>query len=349
MLRIGIAGIGFMGYTHFTAAAGLKGAQVTALFSSNEKKLAGDWRGIQGNFGPPAGQIDTSKLARYRQYEELLADPNVDLVDLCTPPDLHEEMAIQALRAGKHVLVEKPIALQSAAADRMVAAAKASGKFLMVGQVLPFFPEFGYLHRVVQSGEFGRLRAAHFRRVIARPDWSGDMASDEKTGGPAVDLHIHDTHFISLICGVPKAVQSRGIVENGYAQYLSTQYVFDDPALAVSCVSGGIATKALAFTHGFEAYFENATIQYEAGTIAGEWVVSKPLMVLTNDGQRTAPTLEAGSEWCAAFTVELQTAVDAIVSGRENRLLSGELARDALKLTQLETKSAATGQTVAVA
>lgn len=348
MLRIGLAGIGFMGYTHFTAAARLKGAKLTALCSSSAKKLAGDWRGIRGNFGPPAGHVDTSKLTRYTEFDALIADPSIDLVDICSPPDLHEEMAVKALRAGKHVLVEKPIALETAAADRMVAAARKAGKFLMVGQVLPFFPEFRYLYETVQSGKYGRLRAAHFRRIIARPDWSGDMASDAKTGGPAVDLHIHDTHFISLICGVPKAVQSRGIIENGFAQYLTTQYVFEDPALSVSCSSGGIAAKALEFTHGFEAYFENATIQYEAGTLAKNWVVSRPLTVLTNDGKRSEPKLKAGSEWCSAFTGELQTAVDAIVSGKEARLLSGELARDALKLTQLETRSAATGKTVVV-
>ncbi len=117
---------------------------------------------------------------------------------------------------------------------------------------------------------------------------------------------------------------------------------------AVSSSSGGIGTKALPFTHGFEAYFENATIQYEAGTLGKDWVVSRPLTVLTSDGKRTEPKLKAGSEWCSAFTGELQTAVDAIVSGKEARLLSGELARDALKLTQLETRSAATGKTVVV-
>ncbi len=82
----------------------------------------------------------------------MLADPHVDLVDLCVPNDAHGRMAIPALKAGKHVLVEKPIALDPGEADEMVAAAAAAGKQLMVGHVLPFFPEFAFALEAVKSG-----------------------------------------------------------------------------------------------------------------------------------------------------------------------------------------------------
>jgi predicted dehydrogenase len=348
MIRIGLAGIGFMGYTHFEAAKKLKGAKITALASRNEAKLAGKWTGIRGNFGPPAGEVDTSKLAKYREFGDLIADPNIDLVDICTPPDQHESMVLAALAAGKHVLVEKPIALDTRAADRMVAAAAKAKRLLMVGQVLPFFPEFKFVADTVASGKYGKLRAAHFRRVICKPDWSADMADADKSGGPAIDLHIHDTHFISLLAGVPKGVRSSGIVENGAAQYLSTQYLYDEPAPAISAVSGGIAAKGLEFAHGFEVYLDKATILYEANTLAGEWKVNRPLTLVTSDGKAVEPKLKASPEWCGAFTQELQTAVEAVRTGVPARLLSGELARDALKLCHLETKSAATGKPVLV-
>src|SRR5205807_5467268 len=108
------------------------------------KKLAGDWTGIRGNFGPRGTQMDLSGQAGYPDFAALLADPDVDLVDLCVPNDEHARLAISALEAGKHVLVEKPIALTTADADAMLAAARASGKLLMVAQVLPFFPEFAF-------------------------------------------------------------------------------------------------------------------------------------------------------------------------------------------------------------
>ena len=170
MVRVGIVGIGFMGMIHYLAAQRASGLKVVALCSRDAKKLAGDWTSIQGNFGPRGTQMDLSGLSCYRDFEELLADPEVDLVDLCVPNDSHAAMAIQALRAGKHVLVEKPIALSTSAADEMVEAATAAGKLLMVGHVLPFFPEFAFALDAVRSGRYGSLQAAHLlsRHLEAR-------------------------------------------------------------------------------------------------------------------------------------------------------------------------------------
>src|SRR5262245_48033100 len=142
MVRIGIVGLGFMGMIHYLAARKLKDARVTAVCSRDPKKLAGDWRGIRGNFGPPGEQMDLSKVKKYRDLNDLLADPDVDLIDVCNPTHLHAPTAVAALRAGKHVLVEKAIALEPKDADLMVRTAAKAGKLLMVAHVLPFFPEF---------------------------------------------------------------------------------------------------------------------------------------------------------------------------------------------------------------
>src|SRR3954464_14010923 len=111
MVRIGIVGLGFMGMIHYLAARKLKGARVTAVCSRDPKKLAGDWRSIRGNFGPPGQMMDLSKVKKYDQIDALLNDPDIDLVDVCNPTHLHAETALAALKAGKHVLVEKAIAL----------------------------------------------------------------------------------------------------------------------------------------------------------------------------------------------------------------------------------------------
>ena len=174
MVRIGIVGIGFMGMIHYLAARKLQGATVTALHSRDAKKLAGDWRSIQGNFGPRGEMMDLAGVKKYDRLEALLADPEIDLVDICLPTHLHAPTAIQALKAGKHVLVEKAIALTTEEADAMVAAARDAGKRLMVAHVLPFFPEFAYAAEAIRSGRYGKVLAAHFLRVISKPDWSAD-------------------------------------------------------------------------------------------------------------------------------------------------------------------------------
>lgn len=348
MVRIGIIGIGFMGFTHFEGAKKVKGGKVAAIATRNPKKRAGDWTMIQGNFGPRGGKVDLSKIDAYSDYRELLDDPNIDLVDVCVPTDQHEHVVHDAIEAGKATLVEKPIAVDLKAADRMVRAAEKAGTLLMVGQVLPFFPEFRFAAECVADGRYGKLRAAHFRRIIAPPDWSDAMSDFRKLGGWGIDLHIHDNHFISHVCGVPAKVFSRGILQEDLVNHVHTQYLFDDPELTVSCSSGGIAASGMPFGHGFEMFFENATLRFDFDTVGKEPSVNRPLTVYTNDGKAKTPRLKGGTEWCAAFTAELQAAVEAVKTGEEPRVLSGALARDALKLCYAEGKSIASGRAVPV-
>jgi predicted dehydrogenase len=341
MIRIGIVGVGFMGMIHYLGARKLQGARVEAICSRDEKKLAGDWRSIQGNFGPRGEMMDLAGIKKYRCLDELLADPNIDLIDVCNPTHLHPETAIKALQAGKHVLVEKAIALQPADADAMLEAAKKAKRLLMVAHVLPFFPEFACAAQVIRDGRYGKLLGGHFKRVISKPEWSADIGDAAKTGGPAIDLHIHDTHFIGLVCGVPKQVFSTGVMSGDAVDYLTTAYLYGPGGPAVTCSSGAVAMKGRPFVHGYEIYLEKATLVYESGPC--------PLTVLKDDGTTEQPKLAGGDEATAAFTLEIQAAVDGVKTGREPDLLSGKLARDALVMCYRECESVKTGQAVAVA
>jgi len=340
MIRIGIVGLGFMGRIHFLASQRLQGAKVVAVCSRDAKKLAGDWRNTRGNFGPEPGFVDLAGVKPYATLDAMLADPDIDLIDICNPTNLHPETALAALRAGKHVLVEKAISLHPQDADAMLAAAKAAGKLLMVAHVLPFFPEFAFAADIVRNGRYGKLVAAHFKRVIAKPDWSAEIGDASKTGGPAVDLHIHDTHFIGLLCGVPKAVFSAGIVEGDAVNYLTTSYLYGPGGPAVTCSSGAIAMSGRPFVHGFDIYLEKATLAYESG--------GTPLTVITNDGKATQPDLSESGGPLGAFTTELHWAAEGVRSGKAPDLLSGQLARDALVMCHKECESVKTGQAVSI-
>jgi predicted dehydrogenase len=340
MVQIGIVGMGFMGMIHYLAARRLKGARVGAICSRDPKKLAGDWRSIQGNFGPRGELMDLSQIKKYNRLEELLGDPDIQLIDVCNPTSLHLPTAIQALEAGKEVLVEKCIALHPDDADMMLAAAVRASKMLMVAHVLPFFPEFAYAWEAVRTGQYGGLKAAHFKRVISRPDWSADISDPEKTGGPAVDLHIHDTHFIGLLCGFPSKVFSTGCLEAGHVEYLATQYLYGNGGPCVSACSGAVAQKGRPFVHGFEVYLERATLVYESGTT--------PLTLLSENGQSERPNLDGGDDPIGAFAAEIQAAVDGVQTRREPHVLSGKLARDALVLCHRECDSVKSGEAVAL-
>jgi predicted dehydrogenase len=349
MIGIGIAGIGFMGMTHYRAIRKVRGARVTAICTRSRKKLQGDWRGIGGNFGDPGGLEDLSKIATNPHLDSFLADPNVDLVDICLPTVDHCAAAIQALRAGKHVLVEKPIALRLRDADRMVREAEKADRLLMVAHVLPFFPEYAFLADCIRSGVYGDLLGAHLKRIISKPDWSADFSNLERSGGPGVDLHIHDTHFIVAICGKPDRVSATGrLIEQKYADYLATIYRFADrPDLAITCTGGAISQKGRSFAHGFEAYFENATVLYEFATLAGKAHLSQPLCVLTADGKMKRPRIGSGDP-VVAFTREIQAAIDAVNTGTVCSELSGDVARTALALCFKEVEAVRTSRSVKV-
>jgi len=347
MVRIGIIGIGFMGYTHFEGARDLTNARVTAIATRDAAKLAGDWTSIQGNFGPPGGHVDLSDVRKYTDYRQLIADPDIDLIDVCLPTDRHFQVVMECLEAGKPTLVEKPISVQLPEAETMVRTAKEKSVPLFVAHVLPFFPEFRFAAEAIQDQRFGKLLAADFKRVICRPDWSSDMSDFRKLGGWGIDLHIHDNHFIAHACGKPKAVFSRGLLQDGFVNHVHSTYVYDDGP-AVTCVSGGIAGKALQFSHGFSLYFENATVLFDAGTLAGNWVVSRPLSVMNSDGTMTHPELGGSGKWCGAFTDEMQLAADALSGRRSAGALSGDTALAALQLCWAEAKSIETGTIVLV-
>jgi len=340
MVRIGLVGIGFMGMIHYLAARGLKGAEVTAICSRDPAKLAGDWRSIRGNFGPPGSMMDLSGIKKYSALQDLLNDPEIDLVDICNPTHLHPETAIAALHAGKHVLVEKAIALHPEQADAMLAAARTAGKLLMVAHVLPFMAEFQFAAEAVRSGRYGKLLAADFERVIAKPDWSAEIADAAKTGGPAIDLHIHDTHFIGLLCGVPRAVFSSGLVDGDAVNYLTTSYLYGPEGPAVTCSSGAVAMPSRPFVHGYELYFEKATVVYNSAGV--------PLTVYPSVGEVVTPALPEGGDPIAAFTAELQAAVTGVNTGTAPDLLTGQLARDALVLCYRECESVRRGDIVPV-
>jgi predicted dehydrogenase len=208
-MRIGLVGIGFMGWIHYLAYQQVKGLKLAAVCTRDPKRRAGDWTGIQGNFGPPGEKVNLDGVAKYVQLDQLLADITVDVVDLCLPPHLHEPASIAALRAGKHVFVEKPMALTAAGCERMVKAALKAGKQILVGHVLPFLPEYAAARRLIDSGKYGRVLGGHFTRVISDPSWLKDFFDPEKVGGPLVDLHVHDAHFIRLLFGMPTAVTSQ--------------------------------------------------------------------------------------------------------------------------------------------
>ncbi|MBN2217434.1 MAG: Gfo/Idh/MocA family oxidoreductase [Pirellulales bacterium] len=332
MINVGVTGLGFMGMIHYLAYQRVRGAAVKAICEVDRRRLAGDWRSIKGNFGPAGRKMKLAGVARYRELDQLLADPKIDLVDICLPPEAHAEAVLKSLAAGKHVFCEKPIAMRADDAQRMVQAAQRAGRQLLIGQVLPFISAYRFAYRTIASGKYGKLKGAHFKRICSDPTWMKDYWDPEKGGGPVVDLNIHDTHFVRLVCGMPKAVHTVGRMRGQVVELFHTQFLFDDPQLMVTVTGGAINQQGRPFTNGYEIYLDRATILFDS------WA-KVPVTVLTDDGRVRRPKL-AGGDPVDDFALEIREVVRAVRTETPSPLLDGQLARDALVLSYKQAESA---------
>jgi len=346
MLKVGLVGIGFMGWIHWLAYQRVRGVKVTAIATRDKKRRVGDWRGIQGNFGPPGEKVDLKGITAYEKLDQLLADPAVDIVDLCLPPHLHVEASLKAFKAGKHVFCEKPLALNPADCNRLVKAAAKAGKQLLVGHVLPFFPEYAHARKLIDSGRYGKLLGGHFKRVTSDPTWIKDFYNPERVGGPLIDLHVHDAHLIRLLLGMPTSLFSRGRLRGKVVEYCDTFFTFENAKLVVSASSGVINQQGRPFTHAFEIHLEKATLHYDFAVFS-DTMELLPLKILTDKGKVLRPELGDGDP-VRAFEAEVKEVVASIRSGKPSSLLSGNLARDAIILCQKQTESVAKGRSVKV-
>lgn len=336
MLRVGIVGIGFMGWIHWLAYQKNANAKVVAICETDPTKRSGDWTAIQGNFGPQGEKVDLSDIAVYENADDLFSDTNVDLVDICLPPALHCPLTLQAFEHGKDVFCEKPMALKLDDCDRMLEAASQSNKKLMIGHVLPFFPEYSHAREIISSGAYGSLLGGHFKRVISDPTWLNHFYDPEKIGGPLLDLHVHDAHFIRMLFGMPSSVGSTGRRRDGTVDFCSSIYQFPDSHFAVSSTMGVINQQGRPFTHGYEIHLEKATLQFEFAGFSDEPELM-PLKVLTHDDQVLRPELGDGDP-VNAFVNEIEEVVDCLQNNRNSEILEGQLARDAIEICQMQDK-----------
>jgi predicted dehydrogenase len=205
--------------------------KLVALCDTDPKKFRDDH--VQGGNLGELGKLkyDFSQYTIYSDFEDMIASEQMDFVDIVIPTYLHSQYACRAINAGFHVFCEKPMALNPAQCNRMIEASNATGKKLMIGQCLRFWPEYEELKRCISGGEFGAPISAYFFRGGGPPLWSyQDWYMDEnRSGGCLLDQHIHDVDMVNYLFGLPLAVSSVGRNVHPGAGYdaVSTHYRFE--------------------------------------------------------------------------------------------------------------------------
>jgi len=321
-MRIGVAGLGFMGATHLDAWSKVESAEIAAVASDDPKKLAGDLSGTGGNLDRGGQTMDFGDAARYRLADDMFADPNVEAVDLCLPSYMHADEAVRALEAGKHVLVEKPMALTGADCDRMIEASKKAGKVLMVAQVLRFWPDFVKARELILSGELGPVKHAFFYRKCAAPSWSKWMHDKSRSGGGAFDLLIHDFDFCRHLFGKPAAIRATGVeeMEKGI-DTVEAHLDYGDDGPLVTVAGGWRHPQAYPFSMEFTIVCEEGTLDFRSGL--------RELTLYKADGTSEEPVKPETD----GFVAQLAAFADACRKGEAPENCKPEESADSVRMT----------------
>ena len=224
MINVGVIGLGMMGLTHLDVYSKLEGVEVFAIADKDRDRLHGKAQAAGNIEGQAQGGFDFEAVQKYEDAEKLIHHKKIDVVDICLPTHLHLIFARKVLRAGKHVLIEKPLARTAADAKKLVRSAQSAKGLAMPAMCMRFWPGWTWLKKAVSEGTYGKVLSATFRRVAEHPG-GPFYERGELCGGAVLDVHIHDTDFVQFLFGVPEAVSSVGYSKlTGEVDHLVTQY-----------------------------------------------------------------------------------------------------------------------------
>ncbi len=270
--RIGFIGAGGIAQTHMKYLKMLSGVEIVAAADISKAALKRSKE-----------QFDIAKT--FSDYKAMLKEsPEIEAVSICTPNGLHAENTIAALQAGKHVLVEKPMAMNAKEGQRMLDAAKKSGKQLVVGFQHRFDPKSKMIRDQIAAGELGKIvyvRAQALRRR-GIPSWGVFGRKDLQGGGPMIDIGVHILEMAHYLIGSPRPISATGntftYFGNKKPEALAPWGAWDHKTytvedLAVGMIrfdSGAMLTIESSFAAHIEKDVWNVTIMGEKGGASWE-------------------------------------------------------------------------------
>ena len=336
MIRVGVCGLGMMGSTHLDIYARHDDVTIVAVADSDRRRLTGETRAKGNVEGQAQGEFDFASVQQFSNTEALIASDDVDVVDICLPTTQHHRFALDAIRAGKHVLVEKPVGRTAAQARDLVKAVAESASIVMPAMCMRFWPGWDWLKVAVEQKQFGAVLGATFRRVVSHP--GGRYYLDgEQCGGALLDLHIHDTDFIYYCFGRPTAVTSTGYTHiTGAIDHVVTQYHYRDIPL-VMAEGGWAMNDGFAFSLRYEVNFERATATFD---LAHE----TPLVLYEPSKRPAAVPIAAGM----GYEFEIEYFLDCVRRNRAPTRMTVASAAEALVIFEAEQRSIETNTRVAV-
>jgi len=334
-VRVGVIGLG-LGIHHLEGFAAAKDVEIVAIADLDRGKLESE-----GN--------RFAVKNRFTDYRKLLRLNEIDGVTVALPNYLHKPVTIAALKAGKHVLCEKPPALNAREAAAMVAAAKKAGKILMIAVNNRYRREVQYLRNEVATGRFGKIylaKCAYVRRS-GIPAWGAGWFTDKKKsgGGPIIDLGVHVIDMTLFILGYPRVKAVSAAAYQNFAHRVPPDYKFsvEDHALAFMRLAGGAV---LSFETSWATHLKAGSSHVE---IFGDRAGAKldPLEIYTEkDGVLVDEIPQIKSTgWQESIAAEVEHFAECIRT-RKKPLSPGDEGVEIMRVLDAIYKSAALGREV---
>lgn len=265
-MKVGILGTGF-GSHHATMYSKMASVESITIFGRNEDKLKKLEKDLQINITNNIYDIITNK--------------DIDLIDVCLPSSLHRKYAIEAMKNGKNVFCETPVALSLEDAIAIKQAEEEYGKKVFVNMFIRVDQAYEYIYEVIEKNTLGKLKALHIRRKTP-PIW-GDLGLSKIT----TSLMLHEFDYVTWLLGSPNKITAAGVQSKEGESHVSALLNYDDAIVEVQ--SSSMMPYQHPFTVGYEAIFENGTVEYiENGYADRE---EKSLNLFTNQGQKVLELL----------------------------------------------------------
>ena len=318
-VRVGLIGVGGMGGCHFYNYEKIKDAELVAVCDVREnvaKEKVGD-----------------RNIKIYTDYNKMIKNEDLDMIDICTPSFLHADMAVKLLKKGYHVLCEKPMTLNTRDAKRVAAIANQSEKNFMVAHVVRFMAPYAYLRNVIETKELGRLIRLEMKRISSIPQWSWeDWMRDEKlSGGVTTDLSIHDFDFVQSVLGMPDKLNSYRYQMTNNNDTVVTSMIYDGDIL-VTC-EGTWYNTSIPFDASFTAVFQNGYVELNKGKLVKN---GKPVELNKEEVENVDLGINVGND--DGYLIEMSYFVNCIKEGKKPSFVTPDSSAQSVVLADLIKK-----------
>lgn len=305
MLNIAIMGCGNISNVHMESWMQIPGAKIVAGCDIRPERTA--W------------MHEKTGGKEYSDFDTMLNNEKIDILDICLPTNLHAEYAIRGMDRGIHVLLEKPISLKIEDVDKVYAAAKRNNVRFMVAQVLRFWHEYLVIKEAYESGEYGRLVSASMTRLGRTPSnsWDNWMNDKERSGLTPFDLHIHDLDFMVHAFGAPKSMVCRRATAEKRDD-IHVFYRYDD--FFIYCEAAWVDVNYV-FNSAYRFQFEDAVFEYSGGKLTVFKRDCEPEVM-----GATSEFKDANVPTTNAYFNEIRYFTDCVLSGQDcDRVKAEEL------------------------